>query len=122
MARRISDLILFLLLVSCTYIRRAAAAGRGSAAECSYCLSWRVAVEANNIVQGWRTVPPQCFRFIEHYMVGGQYDQDVNLIVDQIISYAKGIMVAGDGKDAWVLDVDDTCISNLLYYKAKRYG
>lgn len=87
----------------------------------SFCLSWRLAVEANN-VRAWRTVPTQCLRYIENYMNGGQYDQDVNLIVEQILGYVNEIAVSEDGMDAWILDVDDTCISNVFYYKGKRYG
>ena len=87
----------------------------------AYCLSWRLAVEANN-VRAWRTVPAQCLRHIEAYMVGGQYERDVRLVVDQILGYAAGISVADDGLDAWVFDVDDTCISNVFYYRGKRYG
>ncbi|XP_048141936.1 acid phosphatase 1-like isoform X2 [Rhodamnia argentea] len=86
-----------------------------------YCLSWRLAVEANNI-RAWRTVPPQCQRHVESYMTGGQYDRDLNLIADQVMAYADGIAVSDDGMDAWVLDIDDTCISNMFYYKGKRYG
>ena len=87
----------------------------------AYCLSWRLAVEANN-VRAWRTVPAQCLRYVETYMIGGQYEKDVALIIEQILSYADGIVLAGDGFDAWVFDVDDTCISNIFYYKGKRYG
>ncbi|KAJ4832539.1 hypothetical protein Tsubulata_000100 [Turnera subulata] len=87
----------------------------------AYCLSWRLGVEANN-VRAWRTVPAQCFRYVETYMIGGQYDRDIGLIVEQILSYANQIYLSDDGMDAWILDVDDTCISNLLYYRGKRYG
>ena len=87
----------------------------------AYCLSWRLAVETNN-VRGWRTVPTKCLCYIENYMIGGQYARDVELIVEQITSYANGIPLSGDGLDAWIFDVDDTCISNLIYYKGKRYG
>ncbi|XP_048226052.1 acid phosphatase 1 isoform X2 [Ricinus communis] len=86
-----------------------------------YCLSWRLAVEANN-VRGWRTVPAQCLRYIEAYMIGGQYDRDLDFIVEQIWSYVSEIVRSGDPMDAWILDVDDTCISNVFYYKGKRYG
>ncbi|KAL3839928.1 hypothetical protein ACJIZ3_024519 [Penstemon smallii] len=86
-----------------------------------YCLSWRLGVEANNI-RAWRTVPAQCSRHVELYMIAGQYQRDVNLIVDNICSYVDGINVSNDGLDAWILDVDDTCISNLFYYGEKRYG
>lgn len=86
-----------------------------------FCLSWRLAVEANN-VRAWRTVPTQCLRYIETYMTGGQYDQDVDFTVGEILSYVNGIALSGDGMDALILDVDDTCISNVFYYKSKRYG
>ncbi|KAL0310102.1 UNVERIFIED_CONTAM: Acid phosphatase 1 [Sesamum radiatum] len=86
-----------------------------------YCLSWRLAVEANNI-RAWRTVPSQCSRHVEAYMTAGQYQRDLNLIVDSICSYVDTITLSDDGFDAWILDVDDTCISNLFYYRGKRYG
>lgn len=84
-------------------------------------LSWRLAVESNNMSR-WSRVPEQFFSYIETYMTGGQYELDVDFIVDQILSYAKTITLSEDGLDAWILDVDDTCISNVLYYKGKRYG
>ncbi|KAK4775907.1 hypothetical protein SAY87_023868 [Trapa incisa] len=87
----------------------------------SYCLSWRLAVEANN-VKAWRTVPARCEMHVERYMTGGQFEQDVELVVDEMLRYMDGIMIAGDGMDAWVLDVDDTCISNVAYYKERRFG
>ncbi|XP_027335792.1 acid phosphatase 1-like [Abrus precatorius] len=86
-----------------------------------YGLSWRLAVEANN-VRPWRTVPPQCFNHIHNYMSGGQYHHDLKLIVDHILFYASDIPLSHDGFDAWILDVDDTCISNISYYQAKRFG
>ena len=85
------------------------------------CLSWRLAVEANN-VRGWRTVPVHCLHYIETYMIDGQYEQDVKYIVEQIESYVSDLVVADDGMDAWILDVDDTCLSNIFYYKGKKYG
>lgn len=86
-----------------------------------YCLSWRLAVEANNI-RAWRTVPAQCSGHVEAYMTGGQYERDMSLIVDTIWAYIDSITLSGDGLDAWILDVDDTCISNLFYYRGRRYG
>lgn len=85
------------------------------------CLSWRLAVEAND-VGAWPTVPPQCMFHVQAYLNDGQYDQDVRTITQHIIDYVHSIVPSGDGKDAWILDVDDTCISNLDYYKRKRYG
>ncbi|KAI7978928.1 hypothetical protein LOK49_Contig624G00003 [Camellia lanceoleosa] len=65
----------------------------------SYCLSWRLAVEANN-VRAWRTVPTQCLRHVESYMMGGQYDRDINFIIDHVISYLDGVDLSNDGLDA----------------------
>lgn len=87
----------------------------------SYYLSWRVAVEANN-ARGWRIVPPPCVPFVESYMLGGQYGSDVDAVVDQITSYADTIAADDDGRDAWIFDVDDTCLSNLPHYKGRRFG
>lgn len=84
-------------------------------------LSWRLAVEANN-VRPWRTVPPQCYNHVQKYMSGGQYEHDLNLVVKHILLYANEIPLARDGMDAWILDVDDTCISNISYYEAMRFG
>lgn len=73
-------------------------------------------------MRGWRTVPVHCLEYIGTYMIGGQYEQDVNYIVGQIESYVTDLVVSDDGMDAWVLDVDDTCLSNIFYYKGKKYG
>ncbi|XP_039001827.1 acid phosphatase 1-like [Hibiscus syriacus] len=84
-------------------------------------LTWQLAVEANK-VRGWRTVPAHCLHHIETYMTGGQYEQDVNYVVEQIQNYVAEVTVDEDAMDAWILDVDDTCVPNILYYKRKKYG
>ncbi|KAI3408267.1 uncharacterized protein J3R85_020378 [Psidium guajava] len=129
MAHRVQELLLLVVLAiypKATFGKNYSSKGSDApvaAAEGGngYCLSWRLAVEANN-VRAWRTVPLQCQHHVESYMIGGQYDRDLNLIADQVAAYADGIVVSDDGMDAWVLDIDDTCISNLFYYKGKRYG
>ncbi|KNA23444.1 hypothetical protein SOVF_024530 isoform A [Spinacia oleracea] len=87
----------------------------------AYCLSWRMAVEANNM-RGWRTIPIQCWRHVQGYMVGGQYSRDISLIIDQIYAYLDTVSPFADSLDAWIFDVDDTCLSNLFYYQARRFG
>ncbi|ONK62717.1 uncharacterized protein A4U43_C07F7370 [Asparagus officinalis] len=87
----------------------------------SYCLSWRVGVEANN-VRYFHTVPPQCVTYIENYMLGGQYNSDVGVVIQQIFAYLDETVPSDDGKDAWIFDVDDTCLSNVMYYGNKRFG
>ncbi|KAE8789204.1 Acid phosphatase 1 [Hordeum vulgare] len=85
------------------------------------CLSWRVMVEANN-AKFWRAVPAPCVGYVWAYMSWGQYGRDVGSAADQVAAYASQAPAAGDGLDAWVLDVDDTCLSNLPYYQAKQFG
>lgn len=89
-----------------------------------YGLSWRLAMETNNNVRPWKTIPLRCYKHVENYMIGGQYEHDMNLIVDEIMFYASQITLSTSTthQDAWILDVDDTCISNIPYYKAKRFG
>lgn len=86
-----------------------------------YGLSWRLAVETNNNVRPWKTVPVRCYKHVENYITGGQYEHDMKVIVDEIVYYASKIIIPTH-QDAWILDVDDTCISNIPYYKDKRYG
>ncbi|KAI9107933.1 hypothetical protein K1719_020806 [Acacia pycnantha] len=86
-----------------------------------YGLSWRLAVEANNVAP-WRTVPVRCYKHVQSYIMGGQYQNDVQVIADQILAYAFHIPLSSDGFDAWVFDVDDTCISNINFYKDHQFG
>ncbi|CAA0836181.1 HAD superfamily- subfamily IIIB acid phosphatase [Striga hermonthica] len=91
-------------------------------APADWCLSWRLGVETNNI-RGWPTVPWECLLHVKYYMEGAQYNSDTWEAVQSIIKYAININISTDGLDAWVLDVDDTCISNLPYYRnVKNYG
>lgn len=86
------------------------------------CLSWRLGVETNNI-RFWHTVPSDCLRYMQNYMLEGQYEHDLNMVVYQITSYMLTIDQVGDGFDSWIFDVDDTCISNLDYYRrSRRFG
>ena len=87
------------------------------------CLSWRVMVEANN-ARGWRTVPAPCVGYVRSYMRRGQYGRDLDSVMEQVSAYVDQIAsaVADDGLDAWIFDIDDTCLSNLLYYEAKSFG
>ncbi|KAJ6765370.1 ATPASE H+-TRANSPORTING V1 SUBUNIT E1A-RELATED [Salix purpurea] len=123
MIHGLREMLIFLFLAVFSKATGAKAYSRGVVIQegAAYCLSWRLAVEANN-VRAWRTVPSQCLRYVETYMLGGQYERDLDLIVGQILSYVNGIAPSSDGMDAWILDVDDTCISNVLYYRGKRYG
>ncbi|KAI3786136.1 hypothetical protein L1987_45267 [Smallanthus sonchifolius] len=79
------------------------------------CLSWRLAVETNNL-QDWTQVPQACADYVGHYMLGKQYRQDCDAVAAEAYKYAEGLNLTGDGKDVWVFDVDETTLSNLPYY------
>ncbi|MCD7449255.1 hypothetical protein HAX54_050995 [Datura stramonium] len=79
------------------------------------CLSWRLAVETNNL-KDWKLVPSVCENYVGHYMLGKQYRRDCEFVAKEAIAYAKGLKLGGDGKDVWVFDIDETTLSNLPYY------
>ncbi|CAL4914243.1 unnamed protein product [Urochloa decumbens] len=95
----------------------------GQAPEDAGCLSWRVMVEANN-ARGWRTVPAPCVGYVKGYMTRGQYLRDLAGVMEQASDYADQVAAGADddGLDAWVFDIDDTCLSNLPYYETKQFG
>lgn len=119
--QRVREAMVLLIVAVCSKAVNSKPYWWPSEAAAGYCLSWRLAVEANNI-RGWRTVPTQCFSHVETYMIGGQYQRDLTLIVDNICAHIDTVNLSNDGLDAWILDVDDTCISNLFYYSQKAYG
>ncbi|KAF0932279.1 hypothetical protein E2562_009545 [Oryza meyeriana var. granulata] len=79
------------------------------------CDSWRLGVEAHNMI-GWKTVPAKCEGYVGHYMLGGYYRRDSAVVVDEAIAYAGSLKLAGNGKEIWVFDIDKTSLSNLPYY------
>ncbi|KAK4342589.1 hypothetical protein RND71_038405 [Anisodus tanguticus] len=122
--KQIRELVMLLLLALCSKLIATSAGSmpiRKWRPEDSYCLSWRLGVETNNI-RAWRIVPNQCLRYVESYMMLGQYERDVDLIIDQVMAVNHDVVLSNDGFDAWTLDVDDTCLSNLFYYQGKRFG
>ncbi|KAM3196453.1 hypothetical protein ACQJBY_040084 [Aegilops geniculata] len=85
------------------------------------CDSWRLGVEAHN-VRDWKTVPASCESYVGHYMLGGHYRRDSKLVIDEAISYVDSLKLAGNGKEVWVFDVDETTLSNLPYYATHGFG
>lgn len=79
------------------------------------CLSWRVAVETNN-VKDWEVIPATCIGYVASYMTKQQYDVDIKVVTKVAYDYAKSLKLQGDGKDIWVFDVGQTSISFLDYY------
>ncbi|CAA3023292.1 Hypothetical predicted protein [Olea europaea subsp. europaea] len=97
------------------YILRPQSGATGHQLEGLDCLSWRLAVETNNL-QNWDTVPMSCEEYVGHYMLGKQYRHDYESVADATIKYAKSLKLAGDDKDIWIFDVDETVLTNIPYY------
>ncbi|KAF8083913.1 hypothetical protein N665_0746s0015 [Sinapis alba] len=95
--------------------------GESRSSVASYFESWRLAVETNN-AGTWKVVPSKYVSSLETYYNGGQFDKDYNVVASYALAFAKTVKIGGDGKDAWVFDVDETVLSNLEYYKANGYG
>ena len=109
--------LLFLLLHS-----TAPASGSSKSKQlCSYA-SWRLSVESGNL-KGWDVVPSNCVGYVKKYMMPtGLYWEESKVAALIIIEYAKTLKLAGDGKDAWVFDIDETLLSNIPYYHQHEYG
>ncbi|XP_074285680.1 acid phosphatase 1-like [Silene latifolia] len=84
------------------------------------CLSWRFAVETNN-VRDWKTIPVDCENYVGHYMLGAQYKQDCSIVAASAIDYVNSLNIS-KGKDIWVFDIDETSLSNLPYYARPNVG
>ncbi|XP_022854705.1 acid phosphatase 1-like [Olea europaea var. sylvestris] len=97
------------------YILRPRSGAAGHRLEGLDCLSWCLVVETNNL-QNWDTVFMSCEDIVGHYMLGKQYRHECELVSDAAIKYAKSLKLAGDGKDIWIFDVDETVLINIPYY------
>ncbi|KAH9543176.1 hypothetical protein CY35_13G049300 [Sphagnum magellanicum] len=84
------------------------------------CASFRLNGELNNL-QGW-IVPPECEHFVTQYVDSGQYLVDFAVGVDAGKQYLKPIVLEGGGLDLIVLDIDDTCLSHIPYYRDHHFG
>ncbi|CAL0332234.1 unnamed protein product [Lupinus luteus] len=86
-----------------------------------YCDSWRVAVETNN-VGPWKSVPARCVSFVAEYMTGERFSSDSKVIGEVSSEFAKSVELNGEGRDAWVFDIDETLLSNVPYYEINGFG
>lgn len=88
----------------------------------NYCESWRINVELNNI-KDFEVVPQECVDHVKHYMTSSQYTADSERAIEEVRLYLSSCCtLQGDGKDAWIFDVDDTLLSTIPYYKKHGFG
>ncbi|CAN6191447.1 unnamed protein product [Urochloa humidicola] len=88
------------------------------------CASWRLAAEANNL-SPWKAVPAECAAHVRGYVTGVAYRSDLELVARESAAYARTAapqLRGGDGRDAWVFDIDETLLSNLPYYADHGFG
>ncbi|KAL2488013.1 HAD superfamily [Forsythia ovata] len=90
----------------------------------TYCESWRINVEVNNIRE-FEFVPQECIGYIGKYMSSSQYKEDCERAIEECQVYLSSCcnsLKCVDGKDAWIFDVDDTLLSTLPYFKTRGFG
>ncbi|XP_021280537.1 acid phosphatase 1 [Herrania umbratica] len=88
----------------------------------NYCESWRINVELHNIRE-FEVVPQECVYYIKKYMTSSQYKADSEKAIEEVTLYLSSCCsLDGDGKDAWIFDVDDTLISTIPYFKKHGFG
>jgi hypothetical protein len=78
-------------------------------------------VEAHN-VRDWKTVPANCEGYVGHYMLGSHFRRDSKIVIDEALAYVETLKLAGNGKEIWVFDIDETTLSNLPYYAKHGFG
>jgi acid phosphatase len=132
---QMGKLLRFLLIFSSLFIASVAATdwnilnhkrrnnGVGSSSSLkNYCESWRINVEVNNI-RGFDVVPQECVEHIKKYMTSSQYKADSERAIEEAKLYLSSCCtLKGDGKDAWIFDVDDTLLSTVPYYNKHGFG
>lgn len=78
-------------------------------------------MEVNN-VGAWNRIPASCVDSVEEYMVGERYERDCDVAGKYSSEFAKSVTLSGDGRDAWVFDIDETLLSNVPYYQSVGFG
>lgn len=86
-----------------------------------HCTSWRFAAETNNLAP-WKTIPVECADYVKDYVLGKGYVTDLERVSEEASIFASSVEFAGDGKDIWIFDIDETLLSNLPYYIDHGFG
>lgn len=78
-------------------------------------------METNNVGE-WKQIPARCVESVAEYMIGEKYESDCEVVGKFSAEFVKGVTVGGDGRDAWVFDIDETLLSNVPYYQDVGFG
>ncbi|CAL5382711.1 unnamed protein product [Camellia sinensis] len=79
--------------------------------------SSRIPLSVPSVVEGESAISgfTRCQDYVHDYITGVRYRSDSEMV-------AKTVEFAGNGKDAWVFDIDETLLSNLPYYAHHGFG
>eukprot|EP00253_Pinus_taeda_P031708 PITA_31708 len=114
--------LLSLLLLLCRAAANGSSKSRLRDPPASGCLAWQLNVESGNL-RGWYVVPPKCVGHVKKYMMAsGEYWEDSRVAVFAVLGYVETLKLVRDGKDAWILDIDETLLSNIPYYQQHEFG
>ncbi|XP_077210786.1 HAD superfamily, subfamily IIIB acid phosphatase [Tasmannia lanceolata] len=86
-----------------------------------FCESWKFSVEAND-AGIWTQIPERCIGYVQDYVTGDRYASDSDFVAGYSYEFGRSVNISGDGKDAWIFDIDETLLSNLPYYAAHEFG
>lgn len=75
-----------------------------------------------NDAGSWIRIPEKCVDFVKSYLTGDWYRMESEAVADDAAAYAKSVKISGNGKDAWIFDIDETLLSNVPYYAIHGFG
>jgi hypothetical protein len=113
----ILGILLITLLVSLAIMLQSCQSKNGGAIELqntndyySYCRMHSLHAELNSLEE--YDIPNICRDLAIHYIKGGQYAKDLNLIMSMIDDYFKSLRRSENGLDVVLIDIDDMIASN----------
>jgi hypothetical protein len=113
----ILGILLITLLVSLAIMLQSCQSKNGGAIDLqntndyySYCRVHSLHAELNSLEE--YDIPNICRDLAIHYIKGGQYAKDLNLIMSMIDDYFKSLRRSENGLDVVLIDIDDMIASN----------
>ncbi|CAA2997293.1 acid phosphatase 1-like, partial [Olea europaea subsp. europaea] len=70
-------------------------------------------------------IPQECIGYIGKYKRSSQYKADCERAIEECQVYLSSrcnSVKGGEGKGAWIFDVDDTLLSTVQYFKSHGFG
>ncbi|GAQ87357.1 hypothetical protein KFL_003480010 [Klebsormidium nitens] len=104
------------LLLACGALIWCFAHYKNHGAQIKDCKSFFLNIEVGNL-NDW-VVPAGCGSFVKDYTENGQYAADFAAVVETVRAYVNTLgPPASDGLDLWMLDIDETSLSNVPFFE-----